>query len=88
MRWRIALASSRWRPTPGFLKSLSDSQITELRDELKAKSLVWGAAGLPIDFRGSATNFQSGLKPLADDARALQACRSLADGHMDHARAQ
>ena len=39
-------------PDAGFLKSLSDSQLSELRDDLKAKNLVWGAAGLPVDFRG------------------------------------
>ena len=40
-------------PDVGFLRSISESQLSELRDHLKAKSLVWGAAGLPVDFRGT-----------------------------------
>ena len=53
-----ASGSSRWRPDAGFLKSLSDSQLSELRDDLKAKNLVWGAAGLPVDFRGGQASFE------------------------------
>jgi sugar phosphate isomerase/epimerase len=59
-------------PDPGFLRSISDSQLSELRDDLKTKKLVWGAAGLSVDFRGSLPAFQSGLKSLAADAKALQ----------------
>jgi len=33
-------------PDIGYLKSISDSQLSELRDDLKAKNLVWGGAGL------------------------------------------
>jgi sugar phosphate isomerase/epimerase len=59
-------------PDAGFLKSLSDSQVSELGDALKAKQLVWGAAGLPADFRGSSASFEVGLKTLAAEARALR----------------
>jgi sugar phosphate isomerase/epimerase len=59
-------------PDAGFLKPLSDSQIAELRDDLKAKNLVWGAAGLPVDFRSGSDAFEKGLSKLGDDARALE----------------
>ena len=59
-------------PDPGFLRSISESQLSELRDDLKAKNLVWGAAGLPVDFRGAQASFQNGLKNLPAAATALQ----------------
>ncbi len=59
-------------PDIGYLKSISDSQLAELRDDLKAKNLVWGAAGLSVNFRSSEAAFQSGLKGLADEAKALR----------------
>jgi hypothetical protein len=59
-------------PDPGFLGSMSESQLSEMREDLKAKKLVWGAAGLPVDFRGAQTSFQNGLKNLPAAAQALQ----------------
>ncbi len=59
-------------PDIGYLKSISDSQLSELRDDLKAKNLVWGGAGLSVNFRGGQAAFQDGLRGLADDAKALQ----------------
>jgi sugar phosphate isomerase/epimerase len=59
-------------PDPGYLKSLSDSQVSELLADLKSKNLVWGAAGLPVDFRGTTAVFQNGLSNLAGDASALK----------------
>jgi sugar phosphate isomerase/epimerase len=58
-------------PDAGFLKSLSTAQRDELCSDLKAKHLVWGAAGLPVDFRGSERAYQDGLKALGPDAKAL-----------------
>jgi sugar phosphate isomerase/epimerase len=58
-------------PDAGYLKSLSDSQISELREDLKTKRLVWGAAGLPVDFRGPVESFRKGLNGLPADAKAL-----------------
>ena len=63
-------------PDAGFLKSISESECSELRDELRSKKLVWGAAGLAVDFRGSEQSFQDGLKNLAADAKALEAARA------------
>ena len=48
-------------PDTGFLRSISESQLSELRDGLKAKKLVWGAAGLSVDFRGGQASFQNGI---------------------------
>ncbi len=59
-------------PDAAFLKSISESELTELREDLKAKHLVWGAAGLSVDFRGSAEAFQKGMKNLPDEAAALK----------------
>jgi sugar phosphate isomerase/epimerase len=59
-------------PDGGYLKSLSTGQLGELQDELKAKKLVWGAAGLPVEFRATERQFQYGMKDLPDQARALQ----------------
>ncbi len=59
-------------PDIGYLKSLSESQLAELREDLKAKKLVWGAAGLSVNFRSGDEPFQNGLKGLADEAKALQ----------------
>jgi sugar phosphate isomerase/epimerase len=59
-------------PDIGFLRSSSESQLSELRDGLKAKNLVWGAAGLSVDFRGGQASFEKGLTNLADEAAALR----------------
>jgi len=59
-------------PDAGFLNSLSDSQLSELRDDLKTKKLKWGAAGLSVDFRGAAASFRNGLNGLPRDAGALE----------------
>jgi sugar phosphate isomerase/epimerase len=44
----------------------------ELRDGLKAKNMVWGTAGLSVDFRGTQASFQNGLTNLAPEAEALR----------------
>jgi sugar phosphate isomerase/epimerase len=59
-------------PDAGFLGKLSDSQLQELCDDLKAKGLTWGATGLQVDFRGDDSAFRNGMRTLPDFARALQ----------------
>jgi sugar phosphate isomerase/epimerase len=72
----IALASRHGfesvAPDGGYLKTLSDRQIGELKGELRSRGLTWGAAGLPVDFRGGDSSFREGLKSLPDVARALK----------------
>jgi len=59
-------------PDAGFLRSLSDSEVSELREDLKTKKLVWGAASLSVDFRGQEESFRNDLKRLPQDAKALK----------------
>jgi sugar phosphate isomerase/epimerase len=61
-------------PFPQSLAGLDDAARDELLAELKAKSLVWGAAGLPVDFRGDDARFEQGLAELPRLAAALQRC--------------
>ena len=59
-------------PDAGYLKSLSENQLSELRADLTTKKLVWGAAGLAVDFRGTESSFQDSWRGLPDDAKALE----------------
>jgi sugar phosphate isomerase/epimerase len=56
----------------GYLGKLSDGQVQELLADLKKKNLVWGAAGLPVDFRTDGARFEEGMKALPTAAGALQ----------------
>ena len=57
---------------PNFLGNLSDEEIKDLVDQLHASNLVWGAAGLPVDFRKDESTFQEGLAELPKLAAAMQ----------------
>jgi sugar phosphate isomerase/epimerase len=59
-------------PFPSELAALAPAQTEALLEHLKSRSLVWGAAGLPIDFRGDETRFAAGLRDLPGVAKALQ----------------
>lgn len=59
-------------PMGGYLAGLSGQQISELKTLLSEKGLVWGAAGLPVDFRRDQPVFESGLKELPNIASGLQ----------------
>ncbi|MDX1984288.1 MAG: sugar phosphate isomerase/epimerase family protein [Bryobacteraceae bacterium] len=59
-------------PQPDYLATLSDSESMKLNDQLRAKRLVWGSAGLRVDFRGAAETFEEGMKLLPAHAKALQ----------------
>jgi sugar phosphate isomerase/epimerase len=59
-------------PYGAYLASLSSGQLEDLLLELKKTKLVWGAAGLPVDFRGDAEKFSSGMKELPKIAAALK----------------
>src|SRR5579883_343475 len=56
----------------GYLASLSDGQASDLKGSLQAKGLVFGAAGLPVDFRRDDAKFKESLKLLPPVAAALQ----------------
>ena len=59
-------------PFGHYLATLSDHQIADLLATLKAKGLVWGAAGLPIEFRQDKGRFNDAMKSLPEVATALQ----------------
>ncbi|MGB7347851.1 MAG: sugar phosphate isomerase/epimerase family protein [Pirellulaceae bacterium] len=59
-------------PDAGYLAKLSDGQMNELLADMKQKNLVWGAAGLPVDFRKDEATFRAGADNLAKLASALQ----------------
>jgi sugar phosphate isomerase/epimerase len=61
-------------PFPGFLAGLDDAGRKQLVAGLQAKGLVWGAAGLPVDFRGDDNRFDQDLANLPLLAVALQNC--------------
>jgi sugar phosphate isomerase/epimerase len=56
----------------GFLARQDSDEIQKLRSVLKTQGLVWGAAGLPVDFRRDDARFQADLKGLPGLAAALQ----------------
>ena len=59
-------------PSAHFLAELPDANLDELLADLKAKKLVWGAAGLPVNFRADEDRFKQGLGELPELARGLR----------------
>ena len=59
------------QPQPDFLAKRSRTELDDLRGELKARNLVWGAAGLPVDFRRDEATFKDGMKRLPALAAGL-----------------
>ncbi len=59
-------------PSIGFLMRLSEAELEQVDAELKQKKLVWGAAGLPVDFRRDEAGFKAGLDQLPETAKRLQ----------------
>jgi sugar phosphate isomerase/epimerase len=59
-------------PEPHYLATLSAGQRQELVAEMKAKHLVWGSAGLPVEFRKDEGSFRSGVQDFPKLAEAMQ----------------
>lgn len=59
-------------PLGDELAGMTPGDLGALVGELKEKRLVWGAGGLPVDFRGDEARFQAGLVRLRVVAPALQ----------------
>lgn len=55
-----------------YLAGLDDAQRKDLADEMKAKRIVFGNAGLPMEFRRDDARFTDGLKKLPRVAAGLQ----------------
>ncbi|MBM3834209.1 MAG: sugar phosphate isomerase/epimerase [Verrucomicrobia bacterium] len=54
-----------------YLASLSDEQLKELEANMKGRGVVFGAAGLPVDFRQDEARFQEGVARLPKIADGL-----------------
>ena len=60
-------------PNANYFSQLSDDQLKALLDDLKAKNLKLGAAGLPVDFRKDEQTFSENFKKLPATAKVLEA---------------
>ncbi|MHB8973421.1 MAG: sugar phosphate isomerase/epimerase family protein [Pirellulaceae bacterium] len=60
------------QPSASELAQLSDAQLQDLKQSLQEAKLVWGAAGLPVEFRQDADTFRKDLQALPDFAKSLQ----------------
>ena len=56
----------------GYLASLSDAELAELQALMKTKGLVFGAAGLPVEFRQDERKFEESLTGLPRIGAGLQ----------------
>jgi sugar phosphate isomerase/epimerase len=56
----------------GYLSSLTPDALAELKSGMKAKGLVFGAAGLPLEFRQDEARFTESLKGLPGVAAGLE----------------
>lgn len=59
-------------PDAGLFARLSDDELGELLNDLKAKNVRLGVAGLPVDFRRDEAAFSDDLKKLPDAAKTLE----------------
>lgn len=59
-------------PNAVFLAGLGDSEMGALLAEMQAKAVVFGAAGLPVDFRSDEAKFRAGLNELPRLAKGLK----------------
>ena len=59
-------------PDPNYFASLGEDGLKRLLDDLQAKNLKFGAAGLPVEFRKDEGTFNDGLKRLPATADILQ----------------
>ncbi|NUQ61193.1 MAG: sugar phosphate isomerase/epimerase [Pirellulales bacterium] len=59
-------------PNAAFLAGLGDAEMADLLAEMKAKAVVFGAAGLPVDFRGDEAKFREGMDALPRLANGLK----------------
>lgn len=72
IEWASTYGFESIEPPTSFLAKASEAELQAYRDEMKKRNLVWGAAGLPVDFRGNDDAFNQGMKTLPDYAKSLQ----------------
>jgi sugar phosphate isomerase/epimerase len=56
----------------GYLASITDDQVAELKSLLESKGLLFGASGLPLEFRRDDERFRESLKTLPKFAAGLK----------------
>ncbi len=75
-REAIELAASNGFESVGadgaFLSSLSAEEMGDLKSQMRKKGIVFGAAGLPVEFRRDAGRFEESLKQLPRLAAGLE----------------
>jgi sugar phosphate isomerase/epimerase len=59
-------------PDPAYFATLGDAGLSRLLDDLRAKNLRFGAAGLPVEFRKDEEAFSDGLRKLPLTASVLE----------------
>ena len=59
-------------PSSRALAGKSDDELKSLLADLKKKKLIWGAAGLPVNFWTNEEEFRKGMGALPDNAAILQ----------------
>ncbi|BDC51299.1 sugar phosphate isomerase [Bryobacterales bacterium F-183] len=59
-------------PDGDYLATLQPGEIDALTAEVRSKGLIWGNAGLSVDFRKDPQTFEAGLAKLPAVAKALQ----------------
>jgi sugar phosphate isomerase/epimerase len=72
LQWASQYGFESIEPSPSFLAKLSEADLQVYLGEMKAKNLVWGAAGLPVEFRRGDADFEQGMKTLPAFAKTLQ----------------
>lgn len=59
-------------PSEGELAGMSQTELDEILGLLRENKIVWGGAGMPVNFRAGDDKFKAGLAQLPDGAKALQ----------------
>jgi len=72
LAWAVEYGFEALEPVPSFLAKLSNVELDAWLGEMRERRLVWGAAGLPVDFRGAEAAFDQGMKALPDFAHTLR----------------
>ena len=72
LNWASRFGFESIEPPVSFLAKLTDSELQAYRDEMKAKNLVWGATGLPVEFRKTDADFAKDMETLPGFATSLQ----------------
>ncbi len=59
-------------PAAGYLADRTAPELDGVLEKLRAANLVWGAAGMPVDFRRDTARFKQGLQELPKLASGLR----------------